>query len=187
MKPHQIIPVIIAGLSVSAFAQGGPNGPPKGPRHPDPLAVVLDADHDHELSAAEIEDAANALLKLDKDGDGAISEEELHPKPSRGERGGREHQKDDEAAPTDAPEDAPADRPTPPKSELLTVLDADDDGTLSKEEIAAATEHLKTLDADSDGIVDDTEAKSLSGPDRKGPPGGEEGNGEGRPQRGPRR
>jgi hypothetical protein len=44
-----------------------------------PLAVVLDADDNHEISAAEIEAASKALLTLDQNGDGRLSEEEFHP------------------------------------------------------------------------------------------------------------
>ena len=44
-----------------------------------PLMAALDADKDGELSAAEIKNVAKALKKLDKDGNGKLSREELRP------------------------------------------------------------------------------------------------------------
>lgn len=44
------------------------------------LLALFDADHDGELSTKEIEDAAAALKKLDKDADGKVSKEELPAK-----------------------------------------------------------------------------------------------------------
>ena len=59
--------------------QGG-NGQPQRPPPP-PLVGALDADHDGEISAAEIADAAKALLTLDKNGDGQLGPGEYmgHP------------------------------------------------------------------------------------------------------------
>jgi hypothetical protein len=57
-----------------------------------PLLEALDADDDGALSAAEIENAVEALLTLDADGDGTLSEGELRPpereggRPPRGRR-----------------------------------------------------------------------------------------------------
>ena len=53
---------------------------PKGTRQVDnPLMNALDPNHDHVISADEIQAAATALLKLDKNGDGELSEEEFRP------------------------------------------------------------------------------------------------------------
>ena len=49
----------------------------KGPRRPDGLFRVLDADGDGQLSSAELDDAASALRKLDADGDGKIGSAEV--------------------------------------------------------------------------------------------------------------
>jgi hypothetical protein len=46
------------------------------------VILALDTDGDGELSADEIANAAAALRKLDKDGDG-LSRDELRPEPSR--------------------------------------------------------------------------------------------------------
>lgn len=54
------------------------------PQHP--LMTALDADKDGELSAAEIENAAQAWKKLDKNQDGKLTRDEIRP--SRGRFGG---------------------------------------------------------------------------------------------------
>jgi hypothetical protein len=54
-----------------------PPPPPFGP--PPPVMHVLDADHDGILSASEIKNASQALLTLDKNGDGKLTREELRP------------------------------------------------------------------------------------------------------------
>ena len=70
----------------------GPAGEGPGPGHrpPPPLFAALDIDHDGILSKEEIANASSALLKLDKNGDGQLTEDEMRP-PRRGPGGpGRE-------------------------------------------------------------------------------------------------
>ena len=43
----------------------------------DPILAALDTDADGEISAAELAAAPMALKKLDRDGDGRLSEEEV--------------------------------------------------------------------------------------------------------------
>ncbi|MFM7741398.1 MAG: EF-hand domain-containing protein, partial [Planctomycetota bacterium] len=80
------------GLGAVAMAlaqqpqEGGPGGPPPGHggEHgppPMPLVEALDADHNHEISAEEIANAATALKTLDHDGDGKLTGEEFMPPP----------------------------------------------------------------------------------------------------------
>lgn len=58
--------------------QGGPGGGPGGGQMPKmPLVNALDADSDGEISAAEIANAAAALKKLDKNGDGKLTRDEF--------------------------------------------------------------------------------------------------------------
>lgn len=45
------------------------------------LLVIFDTDRDGTLSAEEIKKASESLAKLDKDGDGKLSREELCPPP----------------------------------------------------------------------------------------------------------
>jgi hypothetical protein len=68
---------------------GGPEGrggPPGGPP-PSPIVEVLDADHDHVISADELKKASEMLAKLDKNKDGKLTEDEFRPM-RRGREGG---------------------------------------------------------------------------------------------------
>src|SRR3989339_717132 len=61
--------------------QGPPPQPGGGFRPPAiPLMTALDKDQDGEISAAELQDAAALLKKLDANGDGKLAGEELRPR-----------------------------------------------------------------------------------------------------------
>ncbi len=66
--------------------RGGPpgGGPPGGGRGPNPLVEALDVDHDRVLSADELKNASDALLALDRNKDGKLTEEEYRPAGGRG-------------------------------------------------------------------------------------------------------
>lgn len=72
-------------------AQDAPERPqrPGGPgfRPMIPVMAVLDANKDGSLDAQEIANAPAALQTLDKNGDGILSREELHPRRPEGPRG----------------------------------------------------------------------------------------------------
>ncbi|MFM7166589.1 MAG: EF-hand domain-containing protein, partial [Planctomycetaceae bacterium] len=70
-----------AAAAAPGFAQDAPEGGRGAGRQRmvAPLMQALDADQDGSLSPAEIENAAKALAKLDKNGDGTISTDELRP------------------------------------------------------------------------------------------------------------
>lgn len=57
---------------------GGPGF--DGPRPIPPLMAALDANHDGVIDEAEIKNASEALRKLDKNGDGKLTLEELRPR-----------------------------------------------------------------------------------------------------------
>jgi hypothetical protein len=87
----------LAGSAACLIAQNeggqgpGPRGPggPGGHRPPPPIFAVLDANHDGVIDATEIDNAPAALRKLDKNGDGKLTMDELMPPPpnGRGPRG----------------------------------------------------------------------------------------------------
>ena len=65
------------------FSRPGPNSlGGRGPWHrppPNPLVEALDTDGDHVISPSELENATAALTKLDQDGDGQLTHEEMRP------------------------------------------------------------------------------------------------------------
>jgi hypothetical protein len=142
----------------------GPGGPGRGPGGPGrgghPIVRVLDADKDGTISAAEIANAAKAILTLDSNGDGKISKDDA-PVP-----------------PADSPQ-RPADAPTPPDGErphpndpIMLALDANTDGELSAAEIANAPTSLKALDLNKDGVLTPDEYRPLPPEGADHPPRG---------------
>lgn len=149
MKTSGITATLLIAIATCAAAQMPPP--------PDIIAVTIDRDHDHKLTAREIRKAGESLLKLDEDEDGALSEEELRPEPPEGRR----RKKDEDAM----------DLPPPPPSRLMTAIDSDEDGALSKEELEKAETSLLELDLNDDGKIDNGEAPSLGAPGQGPPPG----------------
>ena len=64
---------------------GGPEG--QGGPPPNPIAEAIDVDRNHELSSKEIAGASAALKRLDKNGDGKVTRDELRPAGGPGGRG----------------------------------------------------------------------------------------------------
>ena len=127
---------------------GQPGGPPPGPRDGEPplgdiVYRAIDADSDGTLSADELSKAADALKKLDKDGDGKVTRRELLP-PREG--GGPEG----------------SDRPAPEQLiRRLMAGDKNNDGKLSREELPERLQRsFDRLDANSDGSASAEELKS---------------------------
>lgn len=162
--------------------RGGPGGPfgpggPGGPGRFQPLVRVLDADHNGEISAEEIAQAATALRALDVNGDGTVSLEELRPARPPGPPAASAER----PAPPARRPGPPAERPGPPPQAptspagegrpttgrphpvfpLMLALDANSDGVLSASEIANAPASLRALDANGDGKLTRDELRPL--------------------------
>lgn len=106
---------------------------------------ALDVDEDGQLSPAEIENASKSLIKLDKNGDGILSAEEMRPDP------------------TQMPMFAPGGQPNnPPNPELMMRMfegrDQNKDGKLTDDEIPPQMrERLSNIDQNNDGQIDRSE------------------------------
>lgn len=157
MKPSQLqcLLALAAGLTASAQPpqhQRGDRQPPPVP----PLIAIFDTNHDKVLSAEEIQAAADSLGKLDHNGDGKITPEELRlPPPDREKQ----------------PKRPPGKPPIPP---VIAALDVDKDGTVSAAELEKAPDSLKALDKDGDGALSPEELHPHHPPIR--PDGQGEGN-----------
>lgn len=122
-----------------AFSQGRPQ--------PRLVMDALDVNHDGTLSAAEIGVAPASLLKLDRNGDGQLTTDELSPRP---ENAG--------AAPDEL-------------AKQLMGFDKDSKGYLIPSDLPERMQGLfKRADADHDGKLTLDEIKALSG--RQGMPAG---------------
>jgi caffeoyl-CoA O-methyltransferase len=112
-----------------------PPPPPPGGFPPNPVIEALDTDKDGTISAAEMQKAASNLAKLDGNGDGALTPDELRPSPDGRERPGPAGGPPDGPGFGDARSDGRAtiaDAPPAPKDEaekkildVLTSLDRD--------------------------------------------------------------
>jgi len=122
----------------------GPGGRPGGPMR-SPVFAALDADNDGVLSSAEINAAPAALKKLDKNGNGNLSEDEVRPNfPNEGRGRG------------------PRGNPAEMINHLIEENDRNGDGKLSKEE---APERMREMfergDANQDGFLTKEELLKL--------------------------
>lgn len=101
MKIQTALITCFIGIGAISFAQDAPDRPPRegrpggpggpggpGPRFVMPLMQALDANTDGTLDESEIANATVALKKLDKNGDGKLTGEELRPPRPDGTRGG---------------------------------------------------------------------------------------------------
>lgn len=173
----------------------GPGGPDGFRPPPHPIEKALDADDDHVISASEIENAAAALKKLDKNSDGKISEEEMRPqfggRPGGAEGGGRgfgppEGREGGGRGPGgDRPSrDGDAGRdPGRGAGEMLSrvmAFDKNQDGKLSKDELPERLHGMLTRgDLNDDGSLDKDELSKIAAAFQ-----GRGGDGGGRPPQG---
>ncbi|MCA9013362.1 MAG: hypothetical protein KDB01_26615, partial [Planctomycetaceae bacterium] len=74
-----------AGPPEERHGERGPRGPGRPPM-PNPLVAALDTNGDREISAEELQAATASLLKLDKNSDGKLTDDEMRPPhPGRGD------------------------------------------------------------------------------------------------------
>ena len=119
----------------------------------DPVLSTLDKDQSKEISADELAAAPTALLKLDKNQDGKLSEDEVTPGAGGGESqpGGQRRRRGPGIM---------------RMIKALSALDADENNVIDEAEIKNAVAALKKLDGNGDGKLTDDEAgmKSMSPP-----------------------
>jgi EF hand len=151
-------------------AEGGP-GMPGAFLANLPIMAALDADKDGSLSVSEIANASKAILSLDKNGDGVVSNEEMRPafNPSAG-----------------GPRPGEGGPPNPEMmARMFDAQDANKDGKLTGDEIQERMrERLSQIDEDGDGAISRTEMQRVmarmgaggKGGDRPGQ-GGKDGSG----------
>lgn len=137
---------------MAAAAPGARPGspPPGGPNAMEQVFRTLDADGNGALSKEELSNAATALAKLDRNGDGLVQREEAMPRPGAQPGQGR-------------PEPGQPGRPE--GGQLIGYLmrqDADGDKMISKEEAREKLkENFDKVDRNADGKVDETELKQM--------------------------
>jgi hypothetical protein len=86
---------LLAALTLSTLALNAQDAQKPERRGGNPIIAALDANHDGEIDASEISNAPAALRKLDKNGDGKLTRQELRP---GGGGAGDESAKGDKAA-----------------------------------------------------------------------------------------
>jgi Ca2+-binding EF-hand superfamily protein len=111
-----------------------------------PVLKTLDVDEDGQLSPAEIENASKSLLKLDKNGDGILSTEEMRPDPTQ--------------MPMFAPGGGPPNNLPGPElmMRMFEGRDRNKDGKLTDDEIPPQMlERMSNIDQNNDGQIDRSE------------------------------
>ncbi len=156
--------LLVCWILVAALpAQDGPRERPGFGRGPGLGFMALDTDHDGTISAKEIANAPESLRKLDKNGDGQITEEEVRPpRPPERETAG----------------------PGPDELvETLMAFDKNHDGKLSKDELPERMQGtFERGDTNKDGFLTADEIRVMAkaqaaprardGEERRRPEGG---------------
>ncbi len=155
--------------------QGGPHGGPgRGPRGPAPAFIgALDANHDGVIDADELANASTALKKLDKNGDGQLTMDELMaPPPHSGGTNGVPQREGKRGPRPDGPPPGagPDGNHRPPLPPVIAALDANGDGVIDATELAGAPAALKKLDKNGDGqlTIDEIRPPGKGGPGQRG-------------------
>lgn len=161
----------LPAITLSLLAMAGvalaqqPDRERERPAAPEPSAAsagvlgVLDFNRDGKLDQREIDLAVVGLRRLDQDGDGTVSAEEMTKPPQRGRRPGGPGGPGGERP--GRPEGSEGERRG--RAPNFATIDADGDGKISKEE---APDRMKQnwdrLDRNSDGVIDKEEQEAIS-------------------------
>lgn len=125
------------GRGPGGFQQsGGPGGQHGGPP-PNPVLEALDADRDHVISAREMANATAALKKLDRNRDGKLTSDEMHPEGGHGGPGGQMGSRGPGGPPGQGGGHGGQGGP-PTKEKFMAhamTFDADKDGKLNRSEL----------------------------------------------------
>lgn len=120
----------------------------------DPLFAALDTNDDDRLDAREIAGAASALKRHDRNGDGAITPDEVPAALMLGlARGSLENADALFSPPAATPQGPAADAPR-----WFTAMDASGDGVISRREFLGTAEQFSALDQSGDDFLDLAEA-----------------------------
>jgi hypothetical protein len=161
----------VSALTVSAQRSEGPRGDGNRSPAPSPLFMIFDLDRDGIISTEEMSLAPESLAKLDANGDGRITRDELRPaRPGpgpRGERGEGERPRGPrgEGERGEGPRGERGPRPRDGAERvahpIFDALDVDGDGVLSASEIADSWKNLLALDLTGDGTITRDEVHSV--------------------------
>jgi Ca2+-binding EF-hand superfamily protein len=151
---------------------GAPGGPPGGPGGG--LFGALDTDRNGELSTAEIVGAGSSLLKLDKNGDGKLTSDEvfagmggppggMRGRPGDGQPGGVGQPGNGLPGAPQSQRPGQRGRGNPEEMrQRLKEADANKDGKISKDEASGRLkEAFDQFDTNSDGFLDETEISAM--------------------------
>ncbi len=143
----KIFALFVFGMAMTAmvsFAQdAGGKGGKEGKRPAPPVVSALDASGDGVIDAKEIAGAPQELKKLDKNSDGKLAADEIHPPRPGAAEGDKK-----------AGEGKEMKRPVSP---LMSAVDANGDGVIDEKEIAGSSDALKKLDKNADGKLEGDE------------------------------
>ncbi len=160
---HVAAIMFLSSVSLSLFAQDEKNKKERpaaigGAMTTNPVLAALDTDKNGTLSAAEIALASKSLLKLDKNGDGVLTSDELRASIPPTASGSTTSNSDEAAR-------------------MFQSRDTNGDGKLSKDELPTQMkDRLEQLDQNGDGSIDKTEFGKVA--DRLGSKGKRVGKGE---------
>ena len=168
--PFTLLALVASLAAVQLNAQerlGGPRGLRGGPGdmlRASPIMQALDGDKDNEISAKEIDSSVAALMTLDKNKDGKLTEEELRPnfgdggrgpgergRGGFGERGGR------------GPEVPGGGGSVEELVGRIMAMDKNGDGKLTQDELPERMQSLMTRgDENKDGVLTKEEVTKLA-------------------------